>query len=136
MGVQSCSLLLVFTCTLLGGSAEKLAQPLRFWNSKLCFPLVNSGKVADFLHADSKSEKLSVNLLIIKWVSHKWFDESSWLTELFLNADSYWIIFGLTTNLLSIFEIYLMSTAVVLVKNVLLLVPTGKVLELGSPKCF
>ena len=69
-------------------------------------------------------------------VSHKWFDESSWLTELFLNADSYWIIFGLTTNLLSIFEIYLMSTAVVLVKNVLLLVPTGKVLELGSPKCF
>ena len=69
-------------------------------------------------------------------VSYKWLDESSWLTELFLNADSYWIIFGLTTNLLSIFDIYLMSTAVVLVKNVLLLVPTGKVLELGSPNAF
>ena len=69
-------------------------------------------------------------------VSHKWLDESGWLIELFLNADSCWIIFGLTTNLLSIFDIYLMSFAVLLVKNVLLLVHTGKALELGSPKCF
>ena len=54
-----------------------------------------------------------------------------------LNVDSDWIIYGLTTSLISIFDIYWVSTAVVLVKNdVLLLVPIGKVLELGFSKCF
>ena len=43
---------------------------------------------------------------------------------------------GLITNLLCIFDICWVSAAVVLVKNVLFLVPTGKVLELGFPKCF
>ena len=38
-------------------------------------------------------------------VSHKWCDEPSWLNEWFLHADSDWIIFGLTTNLLYIFDI-------------------------------
>ena len=47
------------------------------------------------------------------------------------------IIFGLTINLLCIFDIYWVSTAVVLVKNVLLLVPTEKqVLEIVFSKCF
>ena len=69
--------------------------------------------------------------------SHKWFDESSRSIELFLHGDSDWIIFGLTTSLLCIFDICWVSTGVVLVKNdVLLLVPIGKVLELGFPKCF
>ena len=44
---------------------------------------------------------------------------------------------GLTTSLLCIFDICWVSTAVVLVKNdVLFVVPTGKVLELGFPECF
>ena len=59
-------------------------------------------------------------------VSHKWFDKSSRLIRGFLHADSDWISFGLTTNLLGIFDIYWVSTAVLLAKNVLLLVPTGK----------
>ena len=66
-----------------------------------------------------------------------WFDESSRVTEWFLHAVSDWIIFGLTTNLLCILDICFMSTAVVLVANdVLFLVPAGKFLELGFPKCF
>ena len=69
--------------------------------------------------------------------SHKWFDESSRLIEWFLYGDSDWIIFGLTTGLLPIFDICLVFTAVVLFKNdILLLVPTGKVLELGFLKSF
>ena len=70
-------------------------------------------------------------------VSHKWFDESSRLIEWFLDADSDGITFGLTTNLLCIFDICWMSTTVVLVKNdALLLEPTGKVLVLDFLKCF
>ena len=66
--------------------------------------------------------------------SHKWFDESSRLIKWFLHCDS--DLFGLTTSLLCIFDIYWVSTAVVLVKNdVLFLVPTGKVLELGFLIC-
>ena len=38
-------------------------------------------------------------------VSHKWFDELSILIELFLHVDSDRIIFGLMTNLLSIFDV-------------------------------
>ena len=38
-------------------------------------------------------------------VSHKWFDELSRFIELFLHGDSDWIVFGLTTNLLCIFDI-------------------------------
>ena len=37
--------------------------------------------------------------------SHKWFDELSKLMEWFLHADSDGIIFGLTVNLLCIFDI-------------------------------
>ena len=70
-------------------------------------------------------------------VSHKFFDELSRLVLQFLHADSDWIIFGLTTNLLCIIDICWVSTAVVLVKNdVLLLVPTGNVLAFGFPKYF
>ena len=70
-------------------------------------------------------------------VSHKWFDGLSKLTEWFLHADSNWTIFGLTTNLLCVLDIYWVSTAVVLVENdVLLLVLKGKIWELGFPKCF
>ena len=38
-------------------------------------------------------------------VSHKWFDELSRLFEQFLHVDIDGIVFGLTTNLLSIFDI-------------------------------
>ena len=69
-------------------------------------------------------------------VSHKWFGESSRLVEWFFHADSDWIIFGLTTNLLGIFNMRWMSTTVVLFRNFLLLVSTGKVLELGFSKYF
>ena len=66
---------------------------------------------------------------ILKWVAltidlMNWAD---WLNE---------FCTSLTTSLLCIFDIYWMSTAVVLVKKVLLVVPTGKVLELGFPECF
>ena len=72
-------------------------------------------------------------------VSHKWFNESSRLIEWFLYADSDWIIFGLTPNMICVLDICCVSTAVavVLVKNdVLFLAPIGKVLELGFPKCL
>ena len=69
--------------------------------------------------------------------SHKWFDELSRLIEWFLHGDSDWIIFGLTTSLLYIFDICWVSTGVVLVKNdVLILVPIKKTSELGFPKYF
>ena len=67
---------------------------------------------------------------------HQWFNESNRLTQWFLHADSDWISFGSTTNLLSILDNFWMPTAVVLVQNALLLLPAGKVLELGFPKCF
>ena len=38
-------------------------------------------------------------------VFHKWFDELSTLNEWFLHADSDGIVFGLTVNLLCIFDI-------------------------------
>ena len=69
-------------------------------------------------------------------VSHKWFDELSKFVEWFLHADDDWI-FDLMANLLCIFDIFWVFTAVVLVKkDVLVLVPTEKVLELGFPKSF
>ena len=68
---------------------------------------------------------------------HKWFDELSRLIEWLLYGDSDWIIFGLITSLLCIFDICWVSTVVVLVKNdVLLLVPTEIILELGFPECL
>ena len=39
-------------------------------------------------------------------VSHKWFDELSRLNECFLCTDSDGMVFGLTSNLLCIFDIY------------------------------
>ena len=61
---------------------------------------------------------------------------ASHMIRLIKQIDS--IIFDLTTNLLCIFEICLVSTAVALVRNdILLIVPTQKqVLELGFSKCF
>ena len=38
-------------------------------------------------------------------VSHKWFDEMSRLIEWYLHGDSDGLIFGLTANLLCIFDI-------------------------------
>ena len=65
--------------------------------------------------------------------SHIWFDGLSRMIGWFLHADIDSIIFGVTTNLFCIFDICWVSTA----KNdVLLLLPTGKVLELGFSKCF
>ena len=61
---------------------------------------------------------LSDNGNIKSGVSHKWFDDPSRLIEWFLHAVSDWIIFGLTTNLLGIFDIYWMSNAAELVENV------------------
>ena len=69
-------------------------------------------------------------------VSHKWFDISSRLIEWFLHADSDWIVYGLTTSLVCILGICWVSTAIVLAENVLLLVLTENVLELGFPKYF
>ena len=84
------------------------------------------------LHTDTILGKLNVNLVINYWVdmlkngqnlldhetqksgaSHKWFDESSRLIEFsdwFLNVDSDWIISGLITNVLCIFDICWMSS--------------------------
>ena len=63
-------------------------------------------------------------------VLHKWFDELSRFIDLYLHADSEW-------NLLCIFDICLVSTAFVLVKNdILLLVPTEKFLEIHFSQCF
>ena len=53
-------------------------------------------------------------------VSQKRFDELSRLIAWFLHPESDWIVFGLTNNLLCIFEISWESIAVVFVKNVLL----------------
>ena len=38
-------------------------------------------------------------------VCHKWFDKLSRLVEWFLHTDSDWIIFGLASNLVGIFDI-------------------------------
>ena len=76
---------------------------------------------ADFSYADTNLGNLNVNLLVIEWVcskmggtfwiisgaSHKWFDELSRLTEWFLHDDI----------LPCILDICCVSTAVVLVKN-------------------
>ena len=93
-------------------------------------------KWADFLACWYTFRKADVNLVIIGWAWSKMgktfrsYIESKirciwqmiWLIK---QIDS--IIFRLTTNLLCIFDICWVSTAVVLVKNdVLLLVPTGK----------
>ena len=67
--------------------------------------------------------------------SHIWSDESSRLIEWLWHVDCDSIIYGLTTNLLYTFDNCWVSTAVVLLKNVLLLVCTRKVLELGF-LCF
>ena len=69
--------------------------------------------------------------------SYMWFDESSILIEWFLPADSDSITFGLTTNVLSMFDISWVPTAVVLAKNdVLILVSAGKVSNLVFRNVF
>ena len=85
---------------------QKWVQPFRSWNSKIWYIII--GWVCS---------KMSGNLL--HHVSQKWCDRSSRLIEWFLHADSDWIIFVLTTNLLCVFDICWVSTAVVLVKYLL-----------------
>ena len=107
------------------------------------------------MHADTNLGKPSVNLIITRWVCSAqiwvrpfrfwdskircisqmicWIEQIDWMI---LHADSDWMIFGLTPDLLGIFDIYWMSIEVLLVRNVLLLVPTGKTLEVGFPNCF
>ena len=88
----------------MGEHAQKWARPFRSWDCK------------------------------IKCISQMiW--QSSRLIERFLHADSNWIIFGLATNLLCVLDTCRVSTAVLLIKNdILLLVPTWKVLELKCGK--
>ena len=75
--------------------------------------------------------------LVISGVSHKQLDRSSRFTLWFLHADNNWTKFGLTVNLICVFEICWVSTADVVVKNdVLLLVLKRKVLQLQFLKCF
>ena len=80
-------------------------------------------KLADILHADTNLGIVKVTLIIIGWcmvkngrglinpgtlksgVSHKWFEELDRFIKWFLHADSDGIIFGLTANLLSVFDI-------------------------------
>ena len=106
-------------------------------------------KWADFLYADRNLGKLNVKLKAIGWedyaqkyalkssLSYKSFDECTRFVEWFWHANSDWIIFCLTTNMLCIFDICWVSTAPVLINNdVLLVVSTGKVLKLGFSKCF
>ena len=70
------------------------------------------------------------------YLTNNLMNQADWLND-FCTLIVIKIIFGLTTNLLCIFDIYWMSTTVVLVKNdALLLVPTGNVLGLSFPKCF
>ena len=63
-----------------------------------------------------------------------WIEQIEW----YLDAYSGEIIFGLIANILCIFDIYCCgSTAVGFVKNdVLLLVLSRKILEIGFLKCF
>ena len=63
-------------------------------------------------------------------------NQANWLND-FCMLIVIQLILSLTTNLFCIFEICWVPTAVLLVKNdVLLLVPTGNVLELPFSKCF
>ena len=63
-----------------------------------------------------------------------WMKQIDWLI---LHGYSDWIIFGLATSLLCIFDICWVFNAVVLIKNDdLFLVLIGKVLELGFTKFF
>ena len=103
----------------LDSCGQKLVQPFGSRNSKICFIYLNNElmKWADFLNAVTNLGKLNVNLIIIGSVSSKmggpfrswdckircisqmiW--KSTRLIEWFLHADSNWIIFGLTANLL------------------------------------
>ena len=64
-------------------------------------------------------------------------NQADWLNDFGKRGDNDQVIFSLVTSLLCVFDICGVSTAVVLVKNdVLLLVPIGIVLELGFPKFF
>ena len=147
MEVQS-RLLLAVKCSLLRGCGQKWAQPFRSYKPKIISYVYMYIYIYIYIYtcrnADTNVGKTSVNLIIIEWVcpwdsNIRCISQMSWWIEQigwFFLADCDWIIFGLTTNLLSIFDICWMFTVVVLVKNVLHLVPTGKVLELGCPKCF
>ena len=115
-----------------GDYGEKWVQRFRSWNSKICYiyiyiyiyiyqKLINEMRWTFPCWYKFRKDKYWVNnywLGMLKnvrdlldhgtlksGVSHKWCDEPSWLNEWFLHADSDWIIFGLTTNLLYIFDI-------------------------------
>ena len=76
---------------------------------------------ADFLHADTNLGKIKVTLMSIGWawskidhltldsgVSHTWFDKLSRLIDWFLHPDSDVVVFGLTANVLCIFNIWIL----------------------------
>ena len=58
----------------------------------------------------------------------KWFDKSSRLIEWFLHADSNWIIFSSTTNLIYVLSLSFTGCPLYLLRN---LVPTGNAERLG-----
>ena len=60
--------------------------------------------------------------------SQKWFDKSSRLIEWFLHADSDWIIFSSTTNLIYFVSLSFTGCPLYLLRS---LVPTGNAERLG-----
>ena len=70
----------------------------KFRKAKSCFYIYWVGMV--------KNEWGLIDHWALQWgVSHNWFDELSRLIEWFLHANSDGILFGLTENLLSVFDI-------------------------------
>ena len=74
------------------------AYRYKFRKAKSCFYIYWVGMV--------KNEWGLIDHWALQWgVSHNWFDELSRLIEWFLHANSDGILFGLTDNLLSVFDI-------------------------------
>ena len=130
-GFQSCLLLLVF-----GRVCSKMRRAFGSWNSEIWISKEWIDEMSWFFICLCKFRKANVNLIIIGWAWSK-MDKtfrSYGTLKTGVSHNMIWlikqidlIIFGLTTNLLRIFDICLVSTAVALAKNdVLVLVPAGK----------
>ena len=104
-------------------------------------------KWAYFLHPDTNLGKLNVDLILLGGYAKKWVRPFRWYGTLKSGAlkndvmnqadwlNDFWS--GLNTSPLCIFDIFWVSTAVVLVENdVLFVVSTRKVLELDFPEYF
>ena len=76
---------------------------------KCFFHLMKTIKIGQTSNSKIKDCKIRCISQIIWWIKR--------LIEWFLHTDSDWIIFYLTTNLLCIFDICWVSTAVLFVKN-------------------